>query len=363
MRFTPRITKAQVARRILALDAITRQPREAARTNALITDHTEAAQKAWAKVWPKARAEIDKLTQLDSPTDANARAALTRAGQHFDDWLTKADQTALIEATAGGFGLGHTAGGKPPPKRSTDRAACQCGDHAPPGDISLMQRAVDDDDIQPRPVKPKAVSVKLTADEIFEIWGEELAVALEATDERAAAWLARDSVFWVGSAWSQELGRRISSHTIEAVRTGLGRKKLAKELQKRLKQFDKPLPYWETVSAASTVRARSMGFVNGAEAANVQSVQWVSNIDQRTSAICLELDGRVYSITIMTAHRDRLLDAENPEDIKEAAPWVPVEQLRGKSAEELAAEGFGVTPPAHGRCRSVLVVEDVGGFA
>lgn len=362
MRFVPRITKGQIARRILALAEVIRQP-ETARTNALITNHADAAQKAWARVWPDALAEIMQLAALDrDPTEANARGALTRAGQHFDDWLTEADQTDLIEATAGGFGLGHTAGREGTTERSTGQERVRCDGHGPPGDISLMLRQVDDEDIQPRPIKPSAVSVKLSADEIFEIWGDELAVALEATDERAAAWLAKDSVFWVGSSWSQDLGRRISSHTIEAVRTGLSRRKLAEKLRERLTQFNRPESYWRTVASAGIVRSRSMGFINSAEAAGVRSVSWSSSIDSRTSAICRELDGRVYSIEIMTAHRDRMLDAESPEDVKDVAPWVPVEQLRGKSAEDLAAEGFGITPPAHGRCRSVLIVEDVGGF-
>lgn len=175
-------------------------------------------------------------------------------------------------------------------------------------------------------------------------------------DEQAAAWLKRDSLFWVGDSWDQRLGQRISKATRESLAEGPSRDAVAAKLKERLTQFERPDSYWRLVGGAAIVRARSYGAVIRMQHSGVATFRFVAVMDERTSPICREMNGRIFTIEQASTHIERVTGATSPEAVKTTSPWVPPSQVMGKSPVELAAMGV-ILPPLHGNCRSKVVAE------
>ena len=69
---------------------------------------------------------------------------------------------------------------------------------------------------------------------------------------------------------------------------------------------------------------------------------------------CRSLNGRVIPLNACVKQRDALMAAEDPEDVKRIAPWLPVQAIKGKRTSALIAQGIGM-PPYHFHCRTTVV--------
>ncbi len=101
-------------------------------------------------------------------------------------------------------------------------------------------------------------------------------------------------------------------------------------------------------------RSRESGRVDGYERAGVEYLQIRAVLDHRTSCICRNLHGRIIEVDKARRLRARLMDAKSPEDVKEIAPWVPCDGVKGKRSSELP-EHLAL-PPYHFGCRTRTVV-------
>ena len=181
-------------------------------------------------------------------------------------------------------------------------------------------------------------------------------VVFQVDDVKAQSWLATDNKFWIRDVWSEGLGQRIASVCKGALAEGLGRIGTANLLRDALSQFAEPDHYWRVVSSAGLVRARSYGSIAGFAESGAETFRFLAMMDERTSPICRELDGTIFNVGQGVAHVNAMIETEDPEAVKELAPWVRPSEVMGKSADALADMGV-MMPPLHGRCRSRLVVE------
>jgi hypothetical protein len=86
-------------------------------------------------------------------------------------------------------------------------------------------------------------------------------------------------------------------------------------------------------------------------------------LDDRTSPICIRLNGHVFQLTDAESQIDKMLAAEAPDQAKAAQPWKTDEEIariiggarRGSkaAADRLREAGASVLPPFHGNCRTV----------
>jgi hypothetical protein len=105
------------------------------------------------------------------------------------------------------------------------------------------------------------------------------------------------------------------------------------------------------------------------EEAGVEEYEFRAVMDQRTSRICRELNGRVFSVPRVMNVVRQALDGP-PSAIESVAPWPTFDAERndffiqtgdrrsylgGQSEEWLADHGVAL-PPLHGNCRSVIVL-------
>lgn len=177
------------------------------------------------------------------------------------------------------------------------------------------------------------------------------------TDRRAQRWLRQHHMYWVRTHYDRHVRERIRDTGLEVLGEGLGRFEAGQRFSERLgRELGQSETYWELMSNHVTTRSRSFGRIEGFEKAGVEWAMIDAVLDRRTSCQCKHLDGKVIPVSGLVEQRDALMQAEEPEAVKEISPWLScarIEQLN--TPEELAAAGIA-GPPYHPFCRSRLVM-------
>ena len=108
--------------------------------------------------------------------------------------------------------------------------------------------------------------------------------------------------------------------------------------------------YFENLVATTMNFAQNFARVNAMEEAGIARYRIAAVIDAVTSDICTEMNGKEFELSYAKQHMQNILDAEDVDGVKEAAPWVDsTDDIPGytegsPSAEEvLAANGMAMT--------------------
>jgi hypothetical protein len=267
------------------------------------------AQRAWERVWPSARDEL-----LTATTVEEMETALDRVAPKMRDYVTDEDADDVATTLVNAYTLGHEAGAE------TVKRVGETGNPA-----ELLEDKLG----------PEVYTVR---------------------DKAAIEWLERDTLYWVGNAWDEGLGKQISGAALRAFDAERP-ETVAKNLATSMASYNKPDHYWDVVSNAAVVRGQTMGTVSGLNRAGAKSYRFQALIDQRTSDVCRDMNGKVFTVEQANAHVDRVVASDSPEAHKEAWPWVQASAIKGQSTADLAAAGI-MMPPLHGNCRSVILVEE-----
>ena len=306
----------------------------------------EVAQAAWSRVWPgKVDALVADLAVLDPDGDPESYDEVV-AAHAVELTLTRDEEVEVVTIAAQAFAVGKVAILEQ--AKAVGRAV-----RSSKGLVAARRwRRLEEQERWPRPIL-RAV----TPDEVAEIFGNQMSVAMTVRDVRMANWLAQDSMFWIRDSWSQGLGKEIAA-TSRSVALGAGRQSdVAAALKKRLgAQYNEPDEYWDVMANATVQRGRSMGAISGFNAAGASSFRFQSVGDERVSPVCKSLHGTVFTVAQANDHVDAMMGAQDPDEFKAVSPWPKATDIAGLSASELAAAGV-MTPPLHGRCRSYLVIE------
>lgn len=212
---------------------------------------------------------------------------------------------------------------------------------------------------------------------------ESFTKVLSEADKLAVENLARLHRLGVGDHFSNNHKKFISEMIDNAVvRQGMPKKQagefLMERLSRRLGGFQQSVPaslksagqraasaYFEGLSATSVTRARNFSQINLMDEVGITRLTWASIIDNRTSQICAEMNGRVFTIQQVKAQKNSILEQETAEALKSNFGWKKNlsefglragEGLNSAEASDLLARnGVPIIPPAHFRCRSELV--------
>lgn len=179
---------------------------------------------------------------------------------------------------------------------------------------------------------------------------------LSLIDQQASRILKEHTVYWIGNYYTQELGETIANKVKElAVIEGLGRKEVGKALKEMFsEQFGRSNAYWRGLAANTVNRARNLGAIESMVEAEITEYEIVAVMDERTSDICREMNGRIIRIEKAVELRDALINAKTPDDVKSIAPWVKGRDVRGKTTKSLPT-GMSA-PPYHFHCRTTMVI-------
>ena len=176
---------------------------------------------------------------------------------------------------------------------------------------------------------------------------------LSLPDIRAIDVLTKHNCYWLGEHYGKHIGPKIAELTQDALRDGLGRDELAKELRESLGGKVGGYKYWDVVSSAALVRSRSFGCISGMVEAGITEYEILAMGDERMCPICGEMHGKTFSVLSTREVIERTLGITDPEKFKEAMPW-HTEPPTGVGNDKLVADGMSI-PPFHGRCRCVLI--------
>lgn len=110
------------------------------------------------------------------------------------------------------------------------------------------------------------------------------------------------------------------------------------------------------VSANITgTRVSAYGMLHEARARGISRYRIDAVLDDRTTDICRNMNGREFSVEDAFSRTQMVLNIDDPQAVAEFAPFPDINQLKGETNQRLQQNGFDV-PPFHFLCRSVVVL-------
>lgn len=184
----------------------------------------------------------------------------------------------------------------------------------------------------------------------------------EHVDAEALYWLENHHMYWIESFYDKHLSSELSRYVKEGLQEGLGRKDIGKRLKEFFESFEgapiKPAVYWRGFAANGMNRARNFGLIQGYQDVGVKYLQVLAVMDERTSNICRNLNGKRYPVWAAASQRDMLMNAQDPEDVKIISPWPKIDDIvtKGRVHSTSSLIGSGVImPPYHFHCRTTMI--------
>jgi SPP1 gp7 family putative phage head morphogenesis protein len=190
--------------------------------------------------------------------------------------------------------------------------------------------------------------------------------------QEALDWLVEHDRFWIGKVFPEHLAGDFRDTITEGLTQGLGRRDIGRRLRDMvLGRGGVPAKqeYYTRVAATSVNRARNWGAVFSLREAGFTEYEIRAVMDERTSAICRFMNGKVFRVRDAMDTVQRALSGP-PSAIERIAPWPRYDAKRrdhyltvggsrhylsGKSSRWLAERGLSL-PPYHGNCRTIYLV-------
>lgn len=184
----------------------------------------------------------------------------------------------------------------------------------------------------------------------------------------------------------------LSGHVVSVIRsimrnTGLSnadqKKLITSEMSKALglkkgdiKGLEKTVPpkfrgdakdYYTGLAQTTLTRAQVMGRINLFSQGTFEKYMFAAIIDTRTSKVCVQMDGRIFTIAQGVEQMDKVLGAVSSDELKKVAGWqkdlsafgvkddddFKRGPLSAKVSKSIADAGLNL-PPLHFRCRSTI---------
>ena len=180
------------------------------------------------------------------------------------------------------------------------------------------------------------------------------AISFNLVDEKALTWLHENHLYWIGKHYDNALNDKIKGIADEIIKEGLGREEAGKLFAKKLgDEFSRSKYYWEAFSNHAVTRAREFGKTEGYVKSGTIVIEIRAVLDHRTSPICREMHGRKIEVSKLVKLRDKIINAKDPEAVKEIDKWRTVDDIKGLPDEKLPLSM--AMPPYHFGCRTTTV--------
>ena len=121
--------------------------------------------------------------------------------------------------------------------------------------------------------------------------------------------------------------------------------------------------YHEGLSATNVTLTRNMSNIQLMNEGGVTQVEVVAVMDNRTSTICQQMDGRIFTIEQVNKYAKQVMEADSVADLQEFGKWQrdlsgfglkEGQKLTDSDASARLAEAGVLVPPYHFRCRTEL---------
>lgn len=167
---------------------------------------------------------------------------------------------------------------------------------------------------------------------------------------------------------------RAQKKIAEGLERGFGRREIARELREEFRDSGIHENYWVTTAAVHVNRARSFSSAASYVEAGVTEYEVLSVLDERTTPICVFMDGKIFSVGRALEQFEAFEAAEDLEEVRnKVMPFMRVkgEQIvlpSGRRVAKIVDEGFSRTmsdkklneagihmPPYHFGCRTTVI--------
>lgn len=207
----------------------------------------------------------------------------------------------------------------------------------------------------------------------------EIGTAFDLTDEALVAEIARLETISIGNHFPSNIKPAVGKTLEKGIEQGLNKKQMGELLKKELtakvggdafKAVPKSIAaqgqksvnaYFDGLASTNTTLARNASHINAMQQAEITRLMFSAVMDNRTSQICSQLNGRIFTIEQASNHLNTILESEDVEDLKTNSKWYKsVDEIPGNtrgtgvSSDALAKAGV-LVPPLHFRCRSELI--------
>ncbi len=184
----------------------------------------------------------------------------------------------------------------------------------------------------------------------------DIKLSFNVKDVEASKILADQNLFWIGNHYDDNLKKKFDDLTSSYFDGDKTIKQIADDFEKNFgKLTDQGQQYFYDLAEHQTNTVRELGKVNGFEQAGVDYYEVRAIMDDRTSEICQRMNGTIFPVERSIEYRDNILSLTNPDDIKEASPWLNAEQVAQLPENDADLPPGLSLPPYHFRCRTIVV--------
>lgn len=190
-----------------------------------------------------------------------------------------------------------------------------------------------------------------------------------AMDKRVVDLLNKQNIFFIGKYHTEQNAPIIKQQIKEIFTEGATKEQIAKNLAQILDDGSRrALNYWQGYVEHTADRVRNMGEVSAYEQGKMEYAQVVATLDDRTTDICREMNGRLIPVGVMSEVRDEILaieiegrsTEEVKSDLEKVAPFwddrTTKDRIAGRSTQDIVSHNKNLSlPPYHYRCRTRTV--------
>jgi hypothetical protein len=175
-----------------------------------------------------------------------------------------------------------------------------------------------------------------------------------AFDRRAMHFLTRSETLYIRNQCGRRLadfGHQIRTGVAKGMAAGWGRDDIRESLAAAASRalVGRGRAYWQVVAGAFVGRGRSYCQLGTYADAGLTHYRVIAVMDERTSAVCRAMHGRILSVVAGIDAFKRAEYLVDPSAIKAINPWPSLAELKAGAADMLTF------PPYHSLCRTVTV--------
>jgi len=175
-------------------------------------------------------------------------------------------------------------------------------------------------------------------------------------DKEASKILAEQNLFWIQRHYGNKIKGKMNEITDGYFNSDKTIKQVAEDFEKNFNQLtNQGEQYFYDLAEHQTNTVRELGKVNAMVEAEVEYYEIRAIVDDRTSDICLRLNGTTFPVQRAIEYRDNILSLSDPEDIKKASPWLTPEEVAALPVNDDDLPAGLSMPLYHFRCRTTIV--------
>lgn len=168
--------------------------------------------------------------------------------------------------------------------------------------------------------------------------------------------MTKISKFYSNKFFDDVIMPKIRKNVEKSFQDGASGSQLLNEVLNDIDNYYGGVPSWKVAANATASRAYHYGLTKTAYMQGYTTVRFSAVLDNRTSDICLALDGTTWEIARIVETLEDIALVDDPSYLKDASPWIRSSDYDGLTDSQMEAAGVQI-PPRHGNCRSVLVID------